>query len=41
MIVQLTSALREVLMALGLIESPRLQPIPLRSQQPARRQRRD
>ncbi|WP_258167000.1 PA1414 family protein [Pseudomonas sp. N040] len=33
MIVKLKSALREVLVALGLIEPPRLQPIPLRSQQ--------
>lgn len=40
MIVKLKSAMREVLMALGLIETPRLQPVPLRTQQLPRRQRR-
>lgn len=41
MIVKLTHAMRDVLMALGLIESPRLQPVPLRTQQQPRPQRRD
>jgi len=40
MIVKLKSAMRDVLMALGLIETPRLQPVPLRTQQLPRRQRR-
>lgn len=40
MIVKLESALREVLMAFGLIETPRLQPVPLHTQQLPRRQRR-
>ncbi len=40
MIVKLKCAVREVLMALGLIESPQLQPILLRTQQQPRPQRR-
>jgi hypothetical protein len=40
MIVKLKDALREVLLALGLIESPRLQPVPLRSQPPRQAQHR-
>lgn len=40
MIVKLKDALREVLLALGLIESPRLQPVPPRSQQPRQAQHR-
>ena len=41
MIVKLKCAMREVLMALGLIETPRLQPIPLRTRQLPRPTRRD
>jgi len=39
MIVKLKSALLEMLVALGLLESPRLQPIPLHIQQPDQQSR--
>lgn len=39
MIIKLKIAMRDLLMAFGLIESPRLQPVPVRTEQPVQRRR--
>lgn len=39
MIIKLNSAIRDLLMALGLIKSPGLQTVPVRTQQPLQRRR--